>query len=51
MFTTQPSTSFTRDWVSGVSSTGTFVKNSSATWNVTGSYGVPGGWTIETADA
>ena len=51
MFTTQPSTSFTRDWVSGVSSTGTFVKNSSATWNVTGSYGVPSGWTVQTASA
>jgi len=34
--------------VSGVAATGTFVKNSSATWNVTGVNGVPSGWTIET---
>ena len=49
MFTTTPSTTYTRSWVSGVSSTGTFVKNSAATWNVTGTNGVPSGWTIETA--
>ena len=35
-------------WVSGVSATGTFVKNSSATWNKTGSSGVPEGWTVIT---
>ena len=34
-------------WVSGVSSTGTFVKNKNATWNVTGVSGVPNGWTIQ----
>jgi hypothetical protein len=34
-------------WVSGVSSTGTFVKNVAATWNVTGKNGIPSGWTIE----
>ena len=33
-------------WVSGVSNTGTFVKNPSATWNVTGSDGVPSRWTV-----
>lgn len=38
-------------WVSGVSSNGTFVKNSAATWNVTGNNGVPSGWTVETADS
>lgn len=38
-------------WVAGVSPTGTFVKNSAATWDVTGSSGVPTGWTVETADA
>lgn len=49
MFTTTPSTSYTGNWVSGVPSTGTFVKNSAAQWNVTGVNGVPSGWTVETA--
>ena len=30
---------------------GTFVKNSAATWNVTGVNGIPSGWTITTASA
>ena len=51
MFTTTPSTSYTRGWVNGVASTGTFVKNSAATWNVTGDHGIPTGWTVETATA
>ena len=51
MFTTTPSSSYTSNWVSGVSSTGTFVKNSSATWDVTGVNGVPSGWTVTTASA
>ena len=51
MFTTTPSTSYTSNWVNGVSSTGTFVKNSAATWDVTGEYGIPTGWTVETASA
>ena len=33
-------------WVSGVASTGTFVKASSASWP-TGNNGIPSGWTIE----
>lgn len=37
-------------WVSGVSATGTFVKSSSATWNKTGSSGVPSGWTVITEE-
>lgn len=48
MFTTTPSTNYTSYWLSGVSPTGTFVKNASATWNLTGSSGIPDGWTIET---
>ena len=48
LFTTTPSTSYTYSWVSGVSSTGTFVKNAKAIWNVTGSDGIPSGWTVET---
>jgi hypothetical protein len=55
MFTTTPSTTSgsgpTGNWVKGVSSSGTFVKNSSATWNVIGDNGVPEGWTIETASS
>ena len=34
-------------WLSGVSATGTFVKNTNATWTDTGASGVPNGWTIE----
>ena len=33
-------------WMNGVSSTGTFIKHSQATWTNTGSSGVPTGWTI-----
>ena len=39
----------TEDWVKGVASSGTFVKNKDATWNVTGVDGIPEGWTVETA--
>ena len=49
MFNTTPSTSFTYQWVYGVSLTGTFVKNSAAEWNVTGNNGIPTGWTVQTA--
>ena len=49
MFTTTPGTDYTYNWVSGVASSGTFVKNSAATWNVTGVDGIPSGWTVETA--
>lgn len=51
MFTTTPASLYTQMWVSGVKATGTFVKNSEATWDVTGKNGVPTGWTVETADA
>ena len=49
MFTTKPSNSYTQNWVSGVSATGTFVKNSAAQWNVSGNNGIPTGWTVQTA--
>jgi hypothetical protein len=49
LFTTTPSTSYTNNWVSGVASSGTFVKNKNATWNVTGTSGIPSGWTVQTA--
>lgn len=46
MFTTTPSNSYTFNWVKGVASSGTFVKNAAATWNVTSTYGIPNGWTV-----
>ena len=45
--TTTPSSTYTNNWVSGVASTGTFVKNPSATWNVVGVHGIPTGWTTQ----
>lgn len=51
MFTTTPGNSYTYNWVNNVKGTGTFVKNSAATWNVTGNNGVPTGWTVETANS
>ena len=48
-FTTDPTSGPYLDlWLSGVSPTGTFVKNTAATWNVTGVNGIPTGWTVET---
>ena len=53
MFTTYPSgvspNYYTQNWVSGVASTGTFIKNSAATWSGTGVHSVPSGWTVQTA--
>lgn len=51
MFTTEPATTYTGNWVRNVSPTGTFVKNSAAAWDVTGINGVPSGWTVQTASA
>lgn len=58
MFTTDPGSRnssnqarYTYNWVSGVASSGTFVKNSSATWNRTGAHAVPSGWTTQTASS
>ena len=39
----------TMDWVSGVSSTGTFVKNPAMTSWTTGTEGIPTGWTVQDA--
>lgn len=49
MFTTTPGSNYTDYWVINVPSGGTFVKNSAATWDVTGNNGIPSGWTIEYA--
>lgn len=48
MYTTGLGTN-SRDWLYGVSPTGTFVKNSNAVWTTTGANGVPSGWTVQTA--
>lgn len=50
MFTTEPSITYTSNWVDGVAATGTFVKSASASWTTTGVNGIPTGWTVETAD-
>ena len=49
MFTTTPSTLYTSNWVQGVASSGKFIKNKNATWNVTGANGIPSGWSIQSA--
>lgn len=51
MFTTTPSNNYTDNWAYGVAASGTFVKNSAATWNVTGANGIPSRWTVQTASA
>lgn len=37
------------NWVNGVSSTGTFVKNAAMTSLPTGASGIPSGWTVQNA--
>ena len=49
MFVTTPGTSYTKNWVYGVASSGTFVKNIDATWSLTGVNGIPTGWVVKTA--
>lgn len=45
-----PSTAYMNNWVEGVASTGTFVKNAAATWTDSfGTSAIPTGWTVETA--
>lgn len=51
MFTTAPTLIYTSAWVYGVASSGTFVKNASATWIGLGSDGIPSGWTVQTASS
>jgi hypothetical protein len=48
LFTTEPSRSYTYNWVSDVASTGTFIKDVYADWTTSGTNGVPTNWTIET---
>lgn len=49
LFTTTPESIYTYNWLNGVASTGTFVQNEAATWDVTGPDGIPSGWTVQTA--
>lgn len=48
LFTTTPSSSYTYQWLYGVASSGTFVKNKDATWETVGVNGVPSGWIVKT---
>ena len=49
MFTTDPTgSSYLNMWLEDVPETGTFVKNSAATWDNTAA-GIPTGWTVQTA--
>ncbi len=48
MLTITPGAHLTTNWVSGVAATGVFIKNDSATWNVSGVNGVPTGWNVYT---
>jgi hypothetical protein len=45
-FTTSPSTTYTNNWVSGVSDYGTFFMSRDASWNVYGVNGIPNGWKV-----
>ena len=52
MFLTDPNYQsnnvYTLNWVRDVAASGTFIKNSQATWNLTGDDGIPTGWTVVT---
>ena len=47
-FLTTPSTSYTSSWVKNVASQGVFYKNPEATWDLSGTSGVPAGWVVKT---
>ena len=46
LFTTTPSRTYTRNWVTSVSNHGVFVKNIDATWTTTGVNAIPKGWEV-----
>lgn len=48
LFLTTPSDTYTNSWLRLVSSTGTFVKNANAQWDVRGINGIPDNWTVQT---
>ena len=49
LFTDASATACLENWVSGVASSGTFVKNANSTFSTRGASGIPTNWTIETA--
>ena len=52
MFITTIGSSYMNSWVSGVASTGTFVKNAAATWTMScGVSTYPCNWTVQTASS
>ena len=48
LFRTTPGDGYTKNWLYMVNSSGTFVKAGDASWTVSGSSGIPSGWTILT---
>ena len=50
-FTTTPILLYTYNWVQSVADSGTFIKNSSATWDVRGVHGIPTNWTVKVSDS
>lgn len=44
-FTTTPGSGYTDNWLYSVASAGTFIGNLAAFWDVTGTSGIPTGWT------
>jgi hypothetical protein len=52
MYLTEPSDTYSQNWLRGVNTSGTFVKNSAATWsNIYHESVIPRGWTVQTASA
>jgi hypothetical protein len=52
MYLTEPSDTYSQNWLRGVNTSGTFVKNSAATWsNIYHESVIPHGWTVQTASA
>lgn len=51
LFTTTPGSSYTSQWLYNVAASGTFVKKTGASWNVSGANGIPSGWTVQTANS
>lgn len=49
-FTSEPSTTYTNNWLNGVAEEGVFIKSPEAKWEVVGNSGVPVGWTIMNYD-
>ena len=46
LFTTNPNTIYTSNWVANVAPTGTFIMNASATWLIISNAAIPSNWAI-----